>query len=141
MTPLSVFALLFTLCAVGRVLASRKLVPDGAATTLNAVALYVCLPASILGNAPKLVLDRSLVALIALPWLLLTLVALVVLVLARTLRLPRSTIACLLLLVALGNTSFLGYSLVPALAGPGRSSTPSSTTSSAASSCCPPSAS
>lgn len=119
MTPLSVFALLFVLCALGRVLSQRKLVPDGAAVTLNAIALYVCLPASIALHAPKLTLDRSLVALIALPWILLTLVVVVVAALARVLRFDRPTLACLLLLVPLGNTSFLGYSLVPALAGAG----------------------
>lgn len=119
MSPLSVFALLFVLCALGRVLSLRRLVPEGAAATLNAVALYVCLPASIALHAPKLVLDRSVVALIALPWILLTLVVVVVGGLARVLRFERATLACLLLLVSLGNTSFLGYSLVPALAGPG----------------------
>jgi predicted permease len=119
MTPLTVFALLFALCAVGRVLAARRLVADGAAHTLNAVALYVCLPASIVLNAPDLVLDRSVAALIALPWVLLTLVAILVMLLAKLLRFDRAIVACLLLLVALGNTSFLGYSLVPALAGAG----------------------
>lgn len=119
MTPLSVFALLFALAALGRLLDARKLVPSNAAASLNAVALQVCLPASILSNAPKLDLDRSLVALIALPWFLLTLVALVIWALARLMHLERPTIACMLLLAAFGNTSFLGYSLVPALAGPG----------------------
>ena len=119
MTPFSVFALLFVLCALGRVLAKCRVVPDGAAATLNAVALYVCLPASIALNAPKLALDRSLVSLVALPWFLLTLVVISVTVLSRVLRFDAATRACLLLLVPLGNTSFLGYSLVPALAGPG----------------------
>lgn len=119
MTPLSVFALLFALCAIGRLLSARKLVPEGAAATLNAVALYVCLPASVLIHAPRLSFDRSLVGLVAIPWLLLLATVGVLLVAARALRLDRRTLTCLLLVAPLGNTSFLGYSLCPALAGEG----------------------
>lgn len=119
MTPLSVFALLFVLCAVGRVLAWRRVVPDGSFVTLNAVALYVCLPASIVLHAPKLTLDLGLLGLVAVPWILLTFALIAVLGLARALQWDRATAACVLLLTALGNTSFLGYSLVPALAGAG----------------------
>lgn len=121
MTPLSVFALLFVLGGTGRLLAWRRLVPEGAATTVNSLALYVCLPASVLLQAPKLVLDRSLLGLVAVPWLLLALSTGLVLLLARALRFDRATLACALLLAPLGNTSFLGYSLVPALAGDGAS--------------------
>lgn len=117
MTPLSVFALLFVLCAIGRGLATRRLVPEGAAATLNAIALYVCLPASVLRHAPKLQWERSLLGLVAIPWLLLACTALLLYGLSSALRFERSTRASLWMLVPLGNTSFLGYSLCPALAG------------------------
>lgn len=119
MTPLSVFALLFALCGIGRILANRRVVDTTAAATVNTLALSVCLPASIFLHAPKLVLDRSLAGLVAVPWLLLGLTVVIALGLTRLFRFDRSTLACLLLLAPLGNTSFLGYSLCPALAGEG----------------------
>src|SRR6187549_526156 len=91
------FAFLLLLIALGRLLAWRRLVPDSAPDALNLVVLYVCLPASILLNAPKLAWQPSLVGVVATPWLLLLGSTLLVLLLARLSRLRRDDTAVLLL--------------------------------------------
>jgi predicted permease len=112
------FAFILALLAVGRALAAAKAVPANAAETLNLVVLYVCLPAAVLLNASKLVFDPALVKLVAVPWILLGLSVGCVWLLDRLLQFDAATRACLLLLVPLGNTSFIGFPLVPVLAGP-----------------------
>ncbi|MEO8672401.1 MAG: AEC family transporter [Tahibacter sp.] len=111
------FAFLLSLIALGRLLAWRRLVPDSAPDALNLVVLYVCLPAAILLNAPKLHWQASLVGLVAAPWLLLLASTFIVVLCARLLRFSRGDTAVLLLEVPLGNTSFLGFALIPLLAG------------------------
>lgn len=112
------FAFVLLLMALGRSLAWRRLVPDSAPDALNTVVLYVCMPASILLQVPQLRLTPDTVHVVLLPWLLLVLSTLAVLAAARALRLQRADTAVLLLEVPLGNTSFLGYALVPVLASP-----------------------
>lgn len=111
------FLFVLLLLALGRVLRWRALVPESAPDALNAVALYVCLPAAVLLYAPKLQVTRELAGVIAVPWLLLAASVALVLAYARMGRPARADTAVLLLQVPLGNTSFLGYALIPALAG------------------------
>ena len=111
------FAFVLLLIALGRLLAWRRIVPENASDALNAVVLYVCLPASILVNAPKLELRPELIAVAITPWLLFAASTALVLALARWWRFARGDTAVLLLEVPLGNTSFLGFALVPVLAG------------------------
>lgn len=117
MPVLASFAFIFAMLVVGRLLAWRRVVPDDAPAALNLVVLYVCLPAAVLLHAPRLQFERALLSLVALPWLILVASAATTLAMARVLRFDRASTAALLLLVALGNTSFLGFALVPALAG------------------------
>ncbi|TCO43073.1 AEC family transporter [Dokdonella fugitiva] len=117
MSALSAFGLVLAMLAVGRLLAWRRIVPEAAPAALNLVVLYVCLPAAVLLYAPRLAFERELLGLIALPWLILVASAALTLLFARVLRFDRAATAALLLLVALGNTSFLGFALIPALAG------------------------
>ncbi len=117
MSTASAFALVLAMIVVGRVLAWRRVLPDSAPVTLNLVVLYVCLPAAVLLFAPQLEFRRDLLGVVAIPWLLLVASVLLTLLVARMARFGHATTAVLLLLVALGNTSFLGFALVPALAG------------------------
>jgi predicted permease len=114
---LPAFAFILAMLAAGRLLAWRRIVPADTPAGLNLVVLYVCLPAAVLLYAPRLAFERELLGLIALPWLILAASAGLTLLLARVLRFDRASTAALLLLVALGNTSFLGFALIPALAG------------------------
>lgn len=115
----SVFAFVFVLLAIGRISKAFRVVPDGAAETLNVIALYVCMPAAILLNAPQLSLQRSLLGLVSIPWIVLAASIATMIPLARALGADRAIRACLLLEVPLGNTAFMGYALVPALGGAG----------------------
>ncbi|MBN8480145.1 MAG: AEC family transporter [Xanthomonadales bacterium] len=119
MSVTSTFAFILAVLAIGRLLSWRGWVPENAPDTLNLVVLYVCLPAAILSYAPKLVFERALAGLVAIPWLVLAATIVFVLPLAKALRLDRGSTTCLLLQVPLGNTSFIGYALVPVLAGAG----------------------
>ncbi|RYZ69525.1 MAG: AEC family transporter [Lysobacteraceae bacterium] len=111
------FALILTMLALGMLFARLKVLPDNAAETLNLVVLYVCLPAAVLIYVPRLHVDVSLAGLIATPWLLaLATIALVALA-TRLFKFRRDEHAVLLLCVALGNTSFIGYPMVRALLG------------------------
>ncbi len=111
------FALVLAMLALGYVFQRGRVLPEGAAHTLNLVVLYVCLPAAVLRYAPRLHLEPALLGVAAVPWLLLGATLLLVGALSRWLRFRRDEHAVLLLTVALGNTSFLGYPLTRALIG------------------------
>lgn len=119
MTAASAFGLILVMLVVGRVLMWRRVVPDSAPAALNLVVLYVCLPAAVLLYAPKLTFERELIGLVAVPWSILVASLALTLVLSKLLRFARDVTAVLLLLIALGNTSFLGFALMPTLAGEG----------------------
>lgn len=110
---------IFILCmlALGYALQHVRALPANAAQTLNRAVLYVCLPAAILRHAPRLEWDPALIGVAAIPWLLLAATVPAVILAARALRLREDARAALLLTVALGNTSFLGYPLTRALIG------------------------
>nr|WP_225444500.1 AEC family transporter [Pseudomarimonas arenosa] len=103
--------------ALGYAFGRWRLLPANSAEALNQFALNVCLPAAVLRFASQLSLDSSLLALIAVPWLLLLASVPLVALIARCLKLDDSERAVLLLCVPLGNTSFLGYPLVEAFLG------------------------
>jgi malate permease and related proteins len=111
------FLLILLLIALGKLCARFRVLPDGAAETLNRFALMICLPAAVLRFAPQLQFDSQLIGLVAIPWLLLLVSIAAVLGVSRLLRLNRGERAVLLLCVPLGNTSFLGYPLIEAFLG------------------------
>lgn len=111
------FALILAMLALGYAFQRLRVLPDNAAQTLNLVVLYVCLPAAVLRYAPRLHLEPALIGIAVVPWVLLLATVLAVTLLARALRFRDDERAVLLLTVALGNTSFLGYPLTRALIG------------------------
>ena len=111
------FALVLAMLALGYLFQRLRVLPADSAQTLNLVVLYVCLPAAVLRNAPRLHFEPALLGVVAVPWLLLGATVLLVGVLARWLKFRDDERAVLLLTVALGNTSFLGYPLTRALIG------------------------
>jgi len=113
------FALMLAMLALGMLFARLRALPDNAADTLNLLVLYVCLPAAILVNAPRLRLEPSLLGLVLLPWLLAGLAWALAWGLSRRLGLRRDEFAVLALCTMLGNTSFIGYPMVAALLGDG----------------------
>ncbi len=111
------FCLILAMLGLGMLFSRTRTLPDNAAEVLNAVVLYVCLPAAVLTYVPRLHLDVSLLGIAATPWLLMLATLAILVPLARWLRLERQTFAVLLLCVALGNSSFIGYPMVRALLG------------------------
>src|SRR5690606_19433956 len=104
--------------ALGMLLARLRALPANAAETLNLLVLYVCLPAAILVNVPKLRFDISLVALAALPWLVAGVAWVLVALVARWAKFRRDETVVLMLCTMLGNTSYVGFPMVEALLGP-----------------------
>lgn len=111
------FALILTMLALGMLFARLKALPANAAEVLNLVVLYVCLPAAVLIYVPRLHVDASLLGVIVTPWLLAVVTVALVSLATRTFGFRRDEHAVLLLCVALGNTSFIGYPMVRALLG------------------------
>ena len=111
------FALILAMLVLGYAFQRLRVLPDNAAQTLNLVVLYVCLPAAVLRYAPRLHLEPALIGIAVVPWVLLLATIGLVTLLARALRFRDDERAVLLLTVALGNTSFLGYPLTRALIG------------------------
>lgn len=111
------FAMVLAMLVLGYVFQRLRALPENAAQVLNLVVLYVCLPAAVLRYAPRLHLEPALLAIAIVPWLLLLATLACVGALSRWLRFREEEHAALLLTVALGNTSFLGYPLTRALIG------------------------
>lgn len=84
---------------------------------LNNLVLYVALPALIIEKIPQLHFSWSLLIPALTPWLLLLCVVAMILFLGKVLRWERSTIAAMLIVLPLGNTSFLGFPMIQALFG------------------------
>jgi malate permease and related proteins len=111
------FALILAMLALGYGFQRLRVLPDNSAQVLNLVVLYVCLPAAVLRYAPRLHLEPALLGVAAVPWLLLAATVPLVSLCARASGFRDDERAVLLLTVALGNTSFLGYPLTRALIG------------------------
>lgn len=92
--------------------------PREGGTVLNLFVIYVSLPALVLLKIPELAFSRELLVPALMPWAMLGVGVAAVLLLSRLLRWPRPITGCLLLLVPLGNTSFLGIPMVTAFFGP-----------------------
>lgn len=80
--------------------------------SLNLYVIYVALPAMVLVQVPKLVLSSELLAPLMIPWLVVLVSGSLVWLLCRVLGWSRQITGALLLMVPLGNTSFLGIPMV-----------------------------
>lgn len=114
---LDAFALILLTLGLGLLFRRLRVLPDNSADVLNRVVLYLCLPAAVLTYVPRLHLDRSVLGLVATPWLLAAAATGLVTMCTRALRLRRDEHAVLLLCVALTNSSFIGFPMVRALLG------------------------
>lgn len=111
------FYLILSYIIIGMLLKRFKALPDNSAMVLNAYVLYVALPALILKSIPLLGFSSSLYVPVITPWFLLVFVILLVLFLSKILHWSRDITGALLIILPLGNTSFLGFPMTEALFG------------------------
>jgi malate permease and related proteins len=111
------FALIFTCLIAGYLCARFAVLPLSASDAFNRFIIYICLPALVLRLIPKLAWQPALLVLVIAPWLAAAFGVVVVLGVSRWLRFSREVTGALLLCVAIGNTSFLGFPMIDALLG------------------------
>ena len=102
---------------LGIFLRSRKLVAENGADTLNAVIIWMALPATILRYVHGLTLTPELVYPLVMGVIVFVLSLPAARLMARLMHLDRKTEACLILTMGLGNTSFLGLPMIKAYYG------------------------
>ncbi|MDD5052213.1 MAG: AEC family transporter [Sulfuricurvum sp.] len=108
------FAFIIALLAIG-ILLQKADAPVDFAKSLNFFVIYVSLPATVLLQVPKIHFDASALGVILIPWLLLPIV--IALVILMTRKHPPHVRAALLLVMPLGNTSFVGIPIIHTLLG------------------------
>lgn len=102
---------------IGLLLQRSRQFPQNTGQVLNAYVIYVALPALVLQKIPALTVSTALIIPAIMPWVLLLLTVPVILLLARRLAWSSATTACMLIVVPLGNTSFVGFPMIEALVG------------------------
>lgn len=102
------------LLSVGYILRFAKF-PKNTSHILNKIVIYVSFPATVLLHAPKITFSSNLLLPIIIPWFVLILSVIFVFTLFR--EVETKTKAALLLLIPLGNTSFLGFPLIESILG------------------------
>lgn len=108
----------FVLLACGVALTRVPGLPDGAARTLDLLVIWLALPAMILIEIPRLELRAETLAPVACAWGSLVFSAACVAIVGRLRGWDRKRMGTLLVVVPLGNTSFLGLAAVSTLLGP-----------------------
>lgn len=108
------FAFIIALLAIG-ILLQKADAPADFAKSLNFFVLYVSLPATVLLQVPKIHLDMSALGVVLIPWVLLPITVAIVLMMTK--NQPKEVRAALLLVLPLGNTSFVGIPIVQTLLG------------------------
>ena len=109
------FYLILSYIIIGMLLKRFKTLPDNAAMVLNGFVLYVALPALILKSIPLLSFSSALYIPVVTPWFLLVFVIVLTLLLSKIFNWSREVTGALLIILPLGNTSFLGYPMTEAL--------------------------
>lgn len=108
--------LLIVVClGIGLGLQRVRKMPKDAGIALNLYVLYVALPAVILTELPKLTLDQRALLPVVASWLVMGVTACLVWLTARWLNWSRGVTGALMLIIVLGNTSFIGLPLIEAL--------------------------
>lgn len=111
------FVLIIALLFVGILLRRIKEFPGNTASVLNKMVIWVALPAVIFKQVPHLKLDSTVLIPAITPWMIILVTAGLVYISGRIFKIPEKTLGALLLIVPLGNTSFLGFPAIEALRG------------------------
>lgn len=111
------FLIIGSCLLLGLILQWSGVAGERTARQLNHYVIALALPCLILHELPSLQLDTSALLPIAIAWVVMAASVIIVLVLQRLLGWSREITACLLLLMPLGNTGFVGIPLIKALVG------------------------
>lgn len=110
-------ALLVTCFVMGLVLKKLDKFPSNTPQTLNAFIINICLPAMVFRYLPKVHWNASIVYPVLVSWIVFLMGLFFFRVIGKTFSLSQSTIGCLILTAALGNTSFVGFPMIEAFFG------------------------
>ncbi|MDO9067539.1 MAG: AEC family transporter [Deltaproteobacteria bacterium] len=111
------FVLIAVFVSLGILFRRLKSFPPETVQVLNMFALYVSLPAVILLKVPQIRFTTEALLPVAIAWGALFFSVVLILAAAHLLKWPRSATGVLLLVVPLGNTSFLGVPIIQAFFG------------------------
>ncbi|RJR18761.1 MAG: AEC family transporter [Nitrospiraceae bacterium] len=111
------FIVTISLLLIGMALKRIPVFSTETGNILNLFVIYVSLPALVLLKIPELSFSRNLLVPAVMPWTMLLFSCAMILILSRLMKWERTTTGCLLLLIPLGNTSFLGIPMVQAFFG------------------------
>lgn len=111
------FILIAIFVGLGVLFRKLEAFPDQTAQALNMFALYVALPAVILIKVPQLSFSNNMIVPAIVPWAMLVLSAVLILLVGKKSGWSKDTIGVLLLVVPIGNTSFMGVPMVNAFFG------------------------
>lgn len=110
--------LLAVIClAIGKALQSVRQFPQSSAHALNSYVIYVALPALILVQMPTISFGINILAPVLIAWVVMGLSAGITWLLAQYYKWDAPVTGALLLVVTLGNTSFIGIPLIEAHLG------------------------
>lgn len=108
---INLLPLLFPI-GLGWLTSKTKLFPKNTADVLNQYVIIIAFPALILQKASLIEFRTQMLTPIIIPWLAVAFTLIVILALAKMYQWKNQVTGVLLLLIALGNTSFLGFPLV-----------------------------
>lgn len=111
------FILIALLLVLGMLLRYLRVFTDSAAQVLNQYVIYLSLPALVLINIPQLQFGKEMSVFALVPWMMVIVSAGLVIFIAKISNWDRPTTGALLLLVPLGNTSFVGIPIIKAFFG------------------------
>lgn len=111
------FIVISVFVCLGGLLKRLPVFPSQTAQVLNLFALYVSLPAVILVKAPQIQFSHEMILPAVIPWAMLLFSVVLVLWGGKVCRWSRDVIGVLLLVVPIGNTSFMGVPMVTAFFG------------------------
>lgn len=111
------FALVLIYLMIGALLRRLPQFPQDTGLVLNQYVLFVALPALVLQKIPLLEFSSQLWLPAITPWVLLVIVAGLVIMAGKIWHFEKTTVGALLVVLPLGNTSFLGFPMVEAFFG------------------------
>jgi len=103
---------------IGLLLQRSRQFPQNTGQILNAYVIYVALPAVVLQKIPSLTFGKELLYPAIMPWLLLVLTVPLIMWLGKLFKWSRNTVGAMLIVIPLGNTSFVGFPMIEAFFGP-----------------------